>query len=130
MIPLSFHAPPYARLRPMSMMLFERVALIRPPCHTRDMAKMQAVRVVMDGGVLEEVKDAATELGTAVSVIVDDALRAWLDRWKLAEGQRGVDEYFAENPMTPEELAEARARWQEREREIEAFFAEDEGAVE
>jgi uncharacterized damage-inducible protein DinB len=94
------------------------------------MAKMQAVRVVMDGGVLEEVKDAATELGTAVSVIVDDALRAWLDRWKLAEGQRGVDEYFAENPMTPEELAEARARWQEREREIEAFFAEDEGAVE
>jgi phosphopantothenoylcysteine synthetase/decarboxylase len=114
----------------MSTMLFERVALATPPCHTHDMARMQAVKVVMDSAVLEGAKDAAAELDTAVSVIVDEALRDWLARWRLGEGRRGVDEYFAENPMTPEELAEAETRWQEREREIEAFFADGEDAAE
>ena len=114
----------------MSMMLFERVALVTLPCNTHGMARMQAVKVVMDNAVFAGVKDAAAELDTAVSVIVDEALRAWLDRWRLAEGRRGVDEYFAENPMTPEELTEAEARWQEREHEIAAFFADDEDAAE
>ena len=112
------------------MMIIERVALMRQPCHTHDMAKMQAVRVVLGSDVAEEVKDAAAELDTAVSVIVDDALRAWLDRWRLADRQRTVTEHFAENPMTPEELAEAEARWHERERDIEAFFADEQDPAE
>ena len=114
----------------MSTMIYERVALVRLPCHTQNMAKMQAVRVVMDSDVAEGVKGAAAELDTAVSVIVDDALRAWLDRWKLADGQRAVAEHFAENPLTPEERAEAEARWRERELEIEAFFADEQDAAE
>jgi hypothetical protein len=87
----------------MTTMIFERVSLVELPCHTLHTARMQAVKVVMDSDVAEKIRDAAAELDTVVSMIVDEALCDRLARWKLAA---------------------ADARWQEREREIEAFFAD------
>ena len=112
----------------MSVMELPRVAEADPPCDTPDMAKPQAVQVEVDSDIVDGLERVAAELDTTMSAIVDDALRTWLDRWKLADGRRAVAEHFAEAPFTEEEIAEADAWFDDAQAEAARLLAEDQGS--
>ena len=112
----------------MSVMELARVAPADPPCHTPDMAKKQAIRVQIDGDIAYGLEHVAARLGTTVPAIADEVLGDWLDRWKLADGQRAVAEYFAEAPFNDEEIAEADAWFDRVQSEAASMLANDQGA--
>jgi predicted transcriptional regulator len=105
-----------------------RVAPADPPCHTPDMAKRQAVGVQIDSDIAKGLERVAARLGSTVPAIADEVLAEWLDRWRVADGQRAVVEHFAEASFTEEEIAEADAWFDGVQAEAERMLTEDQDA--
>lgn len=106
-----------------------RVAEADPCCDTPDMDRNQEV-IQIAGDTFDGLVRAAARLDTTVSVIADEALRAWLDQWRIADGQRAVAEHFATATFSEEEIAEADAWFDETQAEAARLLAEDQGAEE